>query len=302
MEGVKPCLRRPGIETSSQVFGNGHLEKSSLLKRVADVSTEDDLIDDLDQLAEALTVYDEEAKKLGLSINWSKTELMHIGDGPDPEPLIFNQCIVNFVSSFKYLGSIISKTGDLKPEVNQRRAQASAVLQSLWKPLWRHRHISLQTKQRVYNSSVISVLLYGSETWALNNTLAARLDGFDSRALRRITGTRWHEHVRNSELRELTGQPPASSLAAMRRVRWYGHVLRLPPEHPTRALLEFNPKQAGWRRPRGKPRTRWMDVVSRDLRTINITPHQAQLAATNRGWWRSLVNSVGSTHHVQEDE
>ncbi|XP_078585927.1 uncharacterized protein LOC144867734 [Branchiostoma floridae x Branchiostoma japonicum] len=136
----------------------------------------------------------------------------------------------------------------------------------------------------------------------MNNTLAARLDGFDSRALRRISGTRWHERVRNTELREQTGQPPASSLAAMRRVRWYGHVLRLPPEHPTRALLDFNPKKAGWRRPRGAPRTRWMDVVTRDLQSINITLHQAQQAATNRGWWRTIVQKVGSTHHVQEDE
>ncbi|XP_035692646.1 galactose-specific lectin nattectin-like [Branchiostoma floridae] len=46
---------------------------------------------------------------------------------------------------------------------------------------------------------------------------------------------------------EQTGQPPASSLAAMRRFRWYGHVLRLPPDHPNRALLDFNPKLAGWR-------------------------------------------------------
>ncbi|KAI8493288.1 hypothetical protein Bbelb_292920 [Branchiostoma belcheri] len=55
----------------------------------------------------------------------------------------------------------------------------------------------------------------------------------------------------NKELRDLTGQPAASCLAAARRIRWYGHVLRLPPWHPTRALLDFVPEQAGRRRPRG---------------------------------------------------
>ncbi|CAH1248420.1 Hypp8134 [Branchiostoma lanceolatum] len=125
---------------------------------------------------------------------------MHIGEGPDPEPLIFNLCTVNFVSSFKYLGSTITKTGDVRPEINQRRAQAWAILQSLWEPLWRHRHITQQTKRCVYHSSVMSVLLYSSETWALNSTLEARLNGFDRRALRRITGTRWHERVSNKEL------------------------------------------------------------------------------------------------------
>ncbi|CAH1233196.1 Hypp638 [Branchiostoma lanceolatum] len=285
---TKVCERVPGVS-----FGQYNL---------ADLEYADDttlLADDLDRLQEGLTVYNEEAKKLGLSINWSKTELMHIGEGPDPEPLIFNLCTVNFVSSFKYLGSTITKTGDVKPEINQRRAQASAVQQSLWKPLWRHRHISQQTKLRVYNSSVMSVLLYSSETWPLSSTLEARLDGFDSRALRRISGIRWHERVSNKELQELTNQPTASSLTAMRRVRWYGHVLRLPPEHPTRALLDFDPKLAGWRRPRGAP---WLDVVARDLKNINITLPQAQQMAENRSRWRSLVKRVGSTHHVQEDE
>ncbi|KAI8502597.1 Neurexophilin [Branchiostoma belcheri] len=56
----------------------------------------------------------------------------------------------------------------------------------------------------------------------------------------------------NKELRDLTGQPAASCLAAARRIRWYGHVLRLPPWHPTRALLDFAPEQAGWRRPTGR--------------------------------------------------
>ncbi|CAH1266646.1 Hypp3472 [Branchiostoma lanceolatum] len=171
----------------------------------------------------------EEAKKLGLSINWTKTELMHYGEVPDPEPLIFNLCTVNFVSSFKDLGSTITKTGGVKPDTNQR-------------PLWRHRHITRQTRLRVYNSSVMSVPLYSSETWPLKSILEARLDGFDSRALRRITCIRWHERVSNRELRELTNQPTASCLAAMRRIRWYGHVFRLPPEHPTRAMLDFNPK------------------------------------------------------------
>ncbi|KAI8506700.1 hypothetical protein Bbelb_151410, partial [Branchiostoma belcheri] len=66
-------------------------------------------------------------------------------------------------------------------------------------------------------------------------------------------------------------------------------VLRLPPWHPTRALLDFAPEQAGWRRPRGAPRTRWMDVVQRDLSNINIQPSQTQQLAEDRGKWRALT-------------
>nr|XP_061787952.1 uncharacterized protein LOC133577874 [Nerophis lumbriciformis]XP_061787953.1 uncharacterized protein LOC133577874 [Nerophis lumbriciformis] len=255
-----------------------------------------------DQLREALGVFDEETKQLGLKISWSKTELMHIGDGPDPPPFLFEDTPVHFVPTFRYLGSTVTNTGDLKREVDRRRALAASVMQSLWRPLWRHRHISRDTKLRVYNSSVISVLLYGSETWPLNNILAARLDGFDSRALRRIEGITWSQHVTNKTLRELTQQLPASRLAAMRRVRWYGHVIRLPGEHPTRKILDFNPQRVGWRRPRGAPSTRWLDVLAQDLKACNVTMAQAQHLAHNRPRWRDLVAMVGSTRpEVQED-
>ncbi|KAI8518139.1 hypothetical protein Bbelb_041560 [Branchiostoma belcheri] len=112
-----------------------------------------------------------------------------------------------------------------------------------------YKYISL----RVYNAAVVSILLYGAETWPLSNTLSARLDGFDSRCLRRILGVRWFDHLPGTELRQRTQQPSASRVAAMRRVRWYGHVLRLPPDHPTRAILNFSPQSAGWKRPRGAP-------------------------------------------------
>ncbi len=82
----------------------------------------------LDELRNVLEIFNEEAKNLGLSVNWSKTELMHIGDGPDPPPLLFNNIPVNFVSTFTYLGSTVSGTGDLSVKINQRRGLASSVL------------------------------------------------------------------------------------------------------------------------------------------------------------------------------
>lgn len=117
-------------------------------------------------------------------------------NGPDPL-LLFSGTRVHSVPTFKYLGSTLSNTGNLKTQIDRRRRTlAASATQSLWRPLWGHRHICRETKLRVYNASVISVLLWGCETWPLyNNTLAARLDGFDSRALRRIEGISWGRQV-----------------------------------------------------------------------------------------------------------
>ena len=101
--------------------------------------------------------------------------------------------------------------------------------------------------------------LYGAEIWLLTGTLSSRLDDFDSRALRSILGIHWRDLLSNETVRALAGQLPASSLAARRRVRWYGHVLRMPPHHPPRAIQDFDPGSFGWKRPRGAPRTRWID-------------------------------------------
>ena len=248
-----------------------------------------------DHLREALNIFNQGAKKLGLKTSWAKTELMHIGEGPDPAPFRFDETMVHFVSTFKYLGSTISKTGDLKPEINKRRALAASVLQSLWRPLWRHREISRRTKLRIYNASVVPVLLYGAETWPLNNTMAARLDGFDNRALRLIEGVRWSEHITNTEIRLRTQQTPASQLAAVRRVRWFGHLARLSPDHPTRAILEFDPHQAGWKRPRGAPRTRWLDTVARDLKPWGLSVDEAWIVTQDRASWSQLTKIIGST-------
>ena len=174
------------------------------------------------------------------------------------------------MDTFIYLGSTLSKTGDLPPEIDRRRGIAGDAMKKLWRPLWKHRHIARATKMRIYNALITSILLYGAETWPLNFTLASRLDGFDSRALRRIEGIHWTDHVTNEELRARTRQPLASTLAAQKRVRWLGHVLRLPMNHPTRAMLEFDPRHAGWTRPRGAPRTRWLDMVANDLRRCGI--------------------------------
>ena len=110
---------------------------------------------------------------------------------PIPPPIEIENEALFFVPSFIYLGSKLSSDGSLLPEINRRRGIATSVMQGLRRPLWRHRNITRRTKIRIYNASVVSVLLYGAETWPMNKTLEARLDGFDSRALRQVENVNW---------------------------------------------------------------------------------------------------------------
>ena len=62
------------------------------------------------------------------------------------------------VSSFKYLGSVITDEGS-KPEILSRIAQIIAALTSL-KPVWNNRSISLCSKVQLMCSLVTSIFLY----------------------------------------------------------------------------------------------------------------------------------------------
>lgn len=75
--------------------------------------------------------------KLGPQVGWTRTKFLHVGDGPDPPSLQLGDEIVEPFQEF-----CISRphggrygVGDLKPEMNCRRAPAASALQSLWKPL-----------------------------------------------------------------------------------------------------------------------------------------------------------------------
>ena len=86
-----------------------------------------------------------------------------------------------------------------------------------------------------------------------------------------ITNTKWFEYKTNIEVRTLTNRQPIQRYIAQGRLRWLGHLLRSSPNHPALAIYTFNPRAAGWSRPRGAPRTRWSDVLGKDLKQLGTT-------------------------------
>ena len=161
---------------------------------------------------------------------------------------------------------------------------------SLRQPLWRHSSISLETKLRVYQASVLSVLLYGSECWPIFTSLCSRLSEFDMRAQRTITNTKWFEYKTNIEVRTLTNRQPIQRYIAQGRLPWFGHILRSPLNHPALANCTFNPRAAGWSRSRGAPRTRWSDVLGKDLKQLGTTLTEASnIALALSGWSQPLL-------------
>jgi len=115
------------------------------------------------------------------------------------------------------LGSDIYSSERSTPEILRRIGLASIIFGRLAN-VWKRTGLSLQTKIRLYNAVVISVPLYGSETWTHLKTDEGRLQAFHMNCQRRILGIRlvpfcherlshkpnWRRRLGNPDLSEAT--------------------------------------------------------------------------------------------------
>ena len=94
---------------------------------------------------------------------------------------------------------------------------ACAVMMSL-KQIWRDKCLTLDTKLRIYQTLVLSVLLYAADTWTLLSADVRTLDAFHQKCLRQLLGIRWYNRVRNDEVLQRTGLTSLSRLLSRRRI------------------------------------------------------------------------------------
>ncbi|KAI8499356.1 hypothetical protein Bbelb_231200 [Branchiostoma belcheri] len=260
--------------------------------------TDLDFADDVAILAEVLEVLqlalqamDTETQPLGLMVSWEKTKVQCLSDfeAPRPGPVI-NARQVESVERFSYLGGTITSDCRSDADIHLRIGRASAAMASL-DNVWSNRKLSLQTKLRLYNSLVLSILMYNAETWTLTATHELRVNAFDTRCLRRLLGIRWFDRVSNATLRDITKQPPLTSKIRLARLRLFGHIARaVPPLEPAALLRESAPTT--WSRPRGRPRRTWCDQLKDDLLTVSLNLDTAWEAAQDRTTWRSICRGA----------
>ena len=245
-----------------------------------------------ESLQDSLRRLQTEGSKFGLNISWAKTKIQNLSTGDQPDSLDIDGNPVDAVSYFTYLGSVLESGSGSHREILRRIALAGSVLNSL-SPIWKQRCLSLQTKLRLFNSLVIPVLLYGSETWIILQADENRINSFYMQSQRRILNVRWYELISNETISEMSGLPPITDVIRKRRLSLFGHVARLPPDVPAnKALLagiDVISKSAvpvGWRRPRGRPCKTWLDQISDDL---SLPWADVLACAFDRVAWREVV-------------
>jgi hypothetical protein len=187
------------------------------------------------------------------------------------------------VGSFCYLGDMIGQSGGSSDAVSARVRSAWAKFRELL-PILTNRGIALKTRGHVYKLAVRSVLLYGSETWPLNSEDTTRLARNDNSMVRWVCSARLADRRPMTELHSLLGIQPISDACRGNRLRWYGHIQRMETERWPRKILDFTIEGNNMR---GRPKKRWMDCVSEDIRALGIRPALAK----DRDKWRLATQS-----------
>ena len=84
-----------------------------------------------------------------------------------------------------------------------------------------------------------------------------------------------------------------------RRLKWFGHLLRLPNETPAKQAL--TEALTPVKKPRGKPKLTWLGLIVKDMATINIRVSLDNLEelieiANERACWNGLVGLAMSNN------
>jgi hypothetical protein len=190
-----------------------------------------------------------ESKNAGLEINSSKTQEIR-ANTTVKQRLRLNGEDIKRSSDFCYLGSIVAENGGTSREVSARIQKTRGSFSKLRK-VWLSKSLRKDTKIRIFNTCVKSVLLYASETWLVTKEIRRKIQTYVNRCLRYILRIWWPNIISNKDLWKVTRQEDINVEIRKRQFRRNGHTLRKEDGEIPKAALLWNPQGNS---KRGRPR------------------------------------------------
>ena len=120
---------------------------------------------------------------------------------------------------------------------------------------------SLKRKLLINEAQVVSVLMYGSCSWAAPKHILEKLNTCHGRYLRSILNVRW-PHVMSNKTCEVV---PLNDRVDIARWTMLGHVLRLPENSPAAKALTFSVDGCPSKSRRGRHQMSLFNTIKSDL-------------------------------------
>jgi hypothetical protein len=135
-------------------------------------------------------------------------------------------------AKFRYLGTTLIDQNHMHEEIKSRLNWGNACYHSVHS-LLSSRLLSRKLKVKIYKTIILSVVLYGCETWSVTLREEHRLRVFENRVLRGTFGPKGDEvtgewrMLHSGELHNLYSSPDIIRQIKSRIMRWAGHVARM---------------------------------------------------------------------------
>ncbi|KAI3375367.1 hypothetical protein L3Q82_021856, partial [Scortum barcoo] len=255
-EGIRPCPSNVVFcGECSASMGSGAF--ATLLRAVRSLSVrpEQELGSHCrhQDLQHVLERFAAECEAAGMRISTSKSEAMVLDRKRVVCPLRVSGEVLPQVEEFKYLGVLFTSEGKMEREIDRRiGAASSAVMRSVYRTVVVKKELSRKAKALDLPVNLRSHLTYGHELWVMTEKdKIADTSGGKMSFLHGVAGRSLRDR-------------------------------RLPRE-------VFQACPTG-RRPRGRPRTRWRDYVSRlAWERLGIPPEELEEVSGVREVWASLL-------------
>ena len=174
------------------------------------------------ELQSMMSAFHRASIAFGLMVSVPKTEVMV---GPESSISVhIDGTWLKQVEWFKYLGALATPDGSSEREVSRRRGLAWASF-SRYMHWFKCRSLSYKTKMVLYHTYVLTVLLYGCETWTTTAPIFKRLESFNYKAMLFICNHFKIEKVSYaSMLKKSTMGVNIEGLVRQRRLNWVDRI------------------------------------------------------------------------------
>lgn len=236
--------------------------------------------------------FERNLREVGLKMNTEKTVIMRVGRGEEREvEIIIDEVRLKNVEQFVYLGSVFTSRGGCVCEVEARMEKYGRTMRALF-PIMKDRVMDIEVKRIIFDNILVPTLTYGAETWSVSTREEKRIVAAEMRVLRTMMGKTRRDRLRNEWFRERVGVVPVLNRIDAARLRWWGHVERMPEERVASRRWRWRVEGV---RPRGRPRGRWRDCVERALRRNGLPAMQQLLedgVLLERNAWRTMLSPL----------
>ena len=164
----------------------------------------------------------ENSEKTGLKLNIHKTKIM--ASGPITSWQIDGETMET-VTDFIFLGSKIPADGDCSHEIKRCLFLGRKAMTNL-DSILETRDITLPTKVHPVKPIIVTVVIYGCESWTIRKAEQQRINAFELWYWRRLLRVPWTTRKSNqSILKEISPEYSLKGLILKLKFQYFGHLI-----------------------------------------------------------------------------